>query len=178
MNFSEHLLLRLGRGPPLPTPPAITEDSHTFSLSARSRWLALGTSHHGPRKVPAPWAWPVPPAHSWATGSPPPPTTTSALCAVSGSATPPPTIPEKGGGGDVIIRALGGGTSIHNGTKTSGPSRTLSDATVACAVNSVLSTLPANPDIPVPSPACQSLSGLPAPVSARPATSALTPPRR
>lgn len=82
------------------------------------------------------------------------------------------------GGGDVIIRALGGGASVHNGTKTSGPSRTLSDATVACTVNSVLATHPANPDIPVPSPARQILSGRPAPASACPATSALTQPRR
>lgn len=73
---------------------------------------------------------------------------------------PSPHNPGKGGG-DVIIRALGGGASVHNGTKTSGPSQTLSDASVACTVNSVLATHPANPDIPVPSPGKR--SGVPDP---------------
>lgn len=43
------------------------------------------------------------------------------------SVTPPPTpqtIPEKGEAGDVIIRALDGGATVHNGTKTSSPSQT------------------------------------------------------
>lgn len=43
------------------------------------------------------------------------------------SVTPPPilrTIPEKGEAGDVTIRALDGGATVHNGTKTSSPSQT------------------------------------------------------
>lgn len=64
---------------------------------------------------------------------------------------PLPPIPEKGEAGDVIIRALGGGATVHNGTKTSGPSQTLSDAAVARAVNPVLATHPASPDLPAPS---------------------------
>lgn len=43
-------------------PPPAAGESHTFSLSARSRWLALSTSHRCPpphTKVPAPWAWPA-----------------------------------------------------------------------------------------------------------------------
>lgn len=70
------------------------------------------------------------------------------------SAPPPPTIPEQGEVGDVNIRALVGGATVHNGTKTSGPSRTLSDAAVARAINPVLATHPACPDFSAPPPAC------------------------
>lgn len=62
-------------------------------------------------------------------------------------------MPEKGGAGVVIIRALAGGASVHKGTKTSGPSQTLSDATVARAINSILAADLAIPHLPALSPA-------------------------
>lgn len=68
-------------------------------------------------------------------------------------ATPPPTIPELGEAGDVIIRALVGGATLHNGTKTSGPSQTLSDAAAARAINPVLATHPPSFDLSAPPPA-------------------------
>lgn len=98
-------------------------------------------------------------------GSTPTTASTTAQRAVSGFA--PALYPQsRKGGGDVIIRALGGGASVHNGTKTSGPSQTLSDASVACTVNSVPSPHPANPDIPVPSPGRR--SGVPDPLGRPP----------
>lgn len=112
MSCLKRLPQRVGRRPPLRR-----SSSHTFLLSAGSRWsnpwdlapplvpsschvmrvsCAVGTLKQGgcnrlalgPRNLEFP----------------------SPL---------PRTIPEKGEAGDVIIRALDGGATVHNGTKTS-----------------------------------------------------------
>lgn len=159
MSGSEDLLLGGWGGSPWQVPPAAWGDSHTFLLSVWSRWP--GTSHpcrpaasppRGPGRLLDPVRRRNPPPPLIGPPRPPSIAGASAGRVVSGSslsAAPPPTIPELGGG-DVIIRALAGGATVHNGTKTSGPSQTLSDAAVARAINSVLSAQPANPDPPAP----------------------------
>nr|XP_060493219.1 nascent polypeptide-associated complex subunit alpha, muscle-specific form-like [Panthera onca] len=89
----------------------------------------------------------------------------------------PPQSRKKGEAGDVIIRALAGGATVHNGTKTSGPSQTQRDADAACAINPVLTTHSASPGLPAPSPAwcARSFRASLPPVFPRPrVTSALT----